>query len=79
MDKDSKKEIYEALNAVMGLGLSVVVSFLIWIGIAYWLQHKFNLGNFVLVIGVLLGIGSGCTTFWKFCTKDARKGEKDEK
>ena len=79
MDKDSRKEIFEALSAVTGLGLSVMVSFLIWIGIAYWLQNKFSLGNYVMVIGVLLGIGSGSMTFIKFCSRDLRKGNKDEK
>lgn len=79
MDKDTRKEIFEALSAVTGLGLSVVISFLLWVGIAYWLQSKFSLGNYIMVIGVLLGIGSGSMTFWKFCTRDVKKGKKDEK
>ena len=79
MDKNSRKEIFEALSAVPGLGLSVMVSFLIWIGIAYWVQSKFSLGDFVMIIGVLLGIGSGSMTFIKFCSRDSKKGEKNEK
>ncbi len=79
MDKDSKKEIFEALSAITGLGLSVMISFLLWVGIAYWVQSKFALGDYVMIIGVLLGIGSGSMTFWKFCTRDAKKGKKDEK
>lgn len=79
MDKETRKEIFQALSAITGLGLSVVISFLIWIGIAYWVQSKFSLGNYIMVIGVLMGIGSGSMTFWKFCTRDAKKGKKDEK
>ena len=79
MDKDSRKEIFEALSAITGLGLSVMVSFLIWIGIAYWLRSKFGLGDYVMIIGVLLGIGSGSMTFIKFCTPNRRKGKNDEK
>lgn len=79
MDKETRKEIFQALSAITGLGLSVVISFLIWIGIAYWVQSKFSLGNYIMVIGVLMGIGSGSVTFMKFCTSTSRKENKDEK
>ena len=79
MNDNSRKEIFEALSAITGLGLSVVISFLLWIGIAYWVQSKFSLGNYVMVIGVLLGIGSGSMTFLKFCIRDTKRGKKDEK
>ncbi len=79
MDKDTRKEIFEALSAITGLGLSVMISFLLWVGIAMWLQNKYSLGDYVMVIGVLLGIGSGSVTFMKFCTRETRKGNKDEK
>ena len=77
--KNSRKEILDALSAVTQLGLRVMISFLIWIGIASWIQRKFSLGNFVMVIGVFMGIGSAVTTFVKFCTSTAGKGGKNEK
>ena len=79
MDKDTKKEIFEALSSITGLGLGVMISFLLWVGIAMWLQNKYSLGDYVMVIGVLMGIGSGCATFMKFCLRDVKRGKKDEK
>ena len=79
MDNESRKEIFEALSAITGLGLSVMVSFLIWIGIAYWIQSKFSLGDYVMIIGVLMGIGSGGMTFIKFCSRNTGKEKNDEK
>ena len=76
--KDSKKEIFTALSAISQLGLSVVISFLLWIGIASWIQRKFSLGNGVMIIGIILGIGSAVTTFIKFCVstgKDNKHGK----
>jgi len=77
--KDSRKEILDALGAVTQLGLSVVISFLLWIFIASWVQRKFNLGNYVMVIGVFMGIGSAVTTFIKFCQATAERGKKNGK
>lgn len=76
--KNSKKEIFAALSAVTQLGLSVVISFLLWIAIAYWVKQKFSLGNYVMIIGVFMGLGSAVTTFVKFCTSIG-KGDKNEK
>lgn len=77
--KNSRKEILDALGAVTQLGLSVMISFLLWIGIASWIQTKFSLGNYVMIIGVFMGIGSAVTTFIKFCQATAERGKKNEK
>ncbi len=76
--KASKKQIFAALGSVTQLGLSVAISLLIWIGIASWVKQKFSLGNYVMLIGVFMGLGSAVTTFIKFC-KEIGKGDKDEK
>lgn len=77
--KDSKKEIFAALSLISQLGLSVVISFLLWIGIASWVQRKYSLGNYIMVIGIFMGIGSAVTTFVKLCTSITGKGDKNEK
>ena len=52
--KNNHKEIFQALNSISQLGLSVVISFLLWIFIAMWIRDKFNLGNFIMIIGILI-------------------------
>ena len=66
-DKNSRNEIIAALSYITQLGLCVVISFAIWIWIASWVKNAFGLGNYVSVIGVFLGAGSGVMSFMNFC------------
>lgn len=77
--KNNHKEIFQALNSISQLGLSVIISFLLWIFIAMWIRDKFNLGNSVMLIGILLGLGSGVLSFIKFCKLISPKEKNDEK
>ena len=60
-----RREIIKALSAFTQLGLSVAVSFLLWILIAAWLKKTFDMGNGIMVAGVILGAGSGFMSFLK--------------
>ncbi len=61
-----KRELVKALSAFTQLGLNVAVSFLLWILIAMWLRKTFSLGNGIMVVGVILGAGSGFLSFIKY-------------
>lgn len=67
--KNEKKALALALSGITQLGISVVVSFILWILIASWVKNTFNLGNYVMVIGVLCGAGSAGISFYSFCKK----------
>ena len=68
MKKDNKTLAF-ALSSITQLGISIIVSFLLWIMIAMWVKKTFNLGNFVMVIGIFCGAGSAGTSFYNFCRK----------
>lgn len=76
--KNNRREIFEALSWVSQLGLSVAFSFLLWILIAAYIKKVFSLGNFVMLIGIFLGIGSAGLSFFKFCRLAASKENKNE-
>ena len=77
--KNTRREIADALGNITQLGLSVCVSFLLWILIASWLRSAFSLGNGIMVAGVILGVGSAALSFVKFCKKAVGKEHDDEK
>ncbi|MEE0867360.1 MAG: AtpZ/AtpI family protein [Clostridia bacterium] len=63
------RKMIQALSSITQLGISVVVSFFIWIFIASWLKKTFDLGNAVMVIGIICGAGSGVMSFVNFCRR----------
>lgn len=77
--KNRRKEILKALNSVTQLGLSVAISFLLWILIAAWIRDKLALGNAIMILGVFLGAGSAVLSFLKFCKSATLKENNHEK
>ena len=74
----NKKAFALALSGITQLGISVVVSFILWLLIASWVKNTFNLGNFVMVIGILCGVGSAGISFCNFCIKATNTLKEDE-
>ena len=63
------KEILNALSNITQLGLSVAISFLLWIFIALKIKNYFKLGNTVMLFGIIFGFVSAALSFWKFLKK----------
>ena len=76
--KNDKKTLALALSGITQLGISVVVSFILWILIASWVKNTFNLGNYVMVIGIICGAGSAGISFYDFCKKVSNISKKED-
>ena len=76
--KNPNRNTLLALGAITELGLNVVISFLLWILIASWVRNTFSLGNYIMIIGILLGLGSASLSCFKFY-KLAVREDNDEK
>ena len=61
------------------LGLSTVTPLVVFILGAVWLQNKFQLGGWVILIGVLLGIYSAISGFRYVIAAMRREAEAEEK
>ena len=77
--KNPDKKTFLALSAITELGLSVVISLLLWILIASWVRKTFSLGNYVIIIGIFLGLGSAALSFVKFYKAAVEKESHNEK
>lgn len=72
-------QIFYALATVSQLGLSILIPIALCIMGAGWLQRKFNLGQWVMLVGILLGIGSGICSLVNFIKMvQKRMDEEDE-
>lgn len=77
--KNPRKKMLFALSAITELGLNIVISFLLWILIASWVKSTFSLGNYVMIIGILLGLGSASLSCVKFYKLAMGKDSDDDK
>lgn len=62
------------------LGLSIIAPPVLCIGGCWWLQARFNLGVWIMVLGIVLGLGasaSGALQFYRMVRRQAEKGKKD--
>lgn len=67
MNKDPGKilNIGKSFALVTQIGISILVPIgLCMIG-ANYLINKFQIGNWVMILGILLGIGAGCLNVYK--------------
>lgn len=58
-------EIAKAISYFTEIALTAIIPIAIWIVIAQFVKMKFELGNYVVLIGILLGIITSYSALWK--------------
>ncbi len=62
-------------------GLSVVMPLLLCVLGSLWLRSRFSLGSWIVVVGILLGIGGAASGLWsslKQINRAARQEDKEQ-
>lgn len=78
---NANKKIYHSLKNLglfTQLGISVIVPCILCILGATWLKNRFDLGDWVVVAGILLGAASGVSSlvrYFKTAIQDAKKAQ----
>ena len=62
--KDSVK-VWRYVSLISQVSISMLTPVFMMIFLCIWLKNKFGLGDWVIIVGLLLGIGSGFTSVWK--------------
>ena len=57
--------IAKAVSYFTEIALTAIIPIAIWLAIAGFLKTKFELGNYVVIIGILLGIITSYSALWK--------------
>ncbi len=63
-------------------GLNMMIPPLFCTGIAWWLAKRFSWGNWVVLIGILLGVATAGVNLWKFAMytqQQAKESERDKR
>ena len=62
--KDSVK-VWRYVSLISQVSISMLTPVFMMIFLCIWLKNKFGLGDWIIIVGLLLGIGSGFTSVWK--------------
>ena len=73
-----KKSVISALAMVTQFGISTITPMLLCIFAALWLKNKFALGDWVVLIGVFMGIGSGFLSMMKMIRQMSELSKKED-
>lgn len=83
MEKPEKQaqwfQIVRMAMSVTQLGLSVAAPLVLCVLAAFWLRRQFALGGWVMVVGLVLGLGGMGLTFYKYLRSLMKTGKKKER
>ncbi|MCH5188495.1 MAG: AtpZ/AtpI family protein [Oscillospiraceae bacterium] len=72
------KSVFTALGMVTQFGISTITPMLLCIFAALWLQSRFGLGDWVMLVGVLMGVGSGFMSMMKMIRQMSELSRKED-
>ena len=73
-----KKSVISALAMVTQFGISTITPMLLCIFAALWLKNRFALGDWVVLIGILMGVGSGFMSMMKMIRQMSELSKKED-
>lgn len=76
-DKETARS-WRYLSLISQLAISMITPVLLMIFVCMWLKNKYGLGNWVVMAGMFLGIGSGLSSVWTYLKRFLREGEKQQ-
>lgn len=76
MSKETRRAVLQNIGWLTQLGFSIACPMILCILGALWLQRRFDMGGWVVVAGVLLGLLSGVSCFVNFAQAMTRRARR---
>lgn len=73
------RDLFRATGQYMGLGLTLALSVLLFLGIGAWLDSRLGTGPLLLIVGAFVGAGAGFYSLYYHIVIEPRQREKEEK
>lgn len=71
--KKERIEVLKALAMLTQIGLQIFVPVACCIIGAGWLQKYYNLGNWIVILGIVMGVGAGFSNLYAVIQKLTKK------
>lgn len=79
MNNKGFREIFKKLPLVGQLGISLVMPLLLCFLLAYWLAKRFEIGGWIYIPALILGLGASFMTAYKVYISSVDKSKEDDK
>ena len=79
--KNKTFEAFKNLTFITQFGLSVVSPIIIYVWLASWLKSKFLLGDWIMVVGIILGLISAFSSgvsFFRYVLRQAKNSQEED-
>ena len=73
-----KRSVFSAMAMVTQFGIGIITPMLLCIFAALWLKSRFALGDWVVLIGVFFGMGSGFLSMLKMIRQMSELSKKED-
>ena len=73
MENKGRLEILKALAMFTQFGLQILVPVVCCIVLAGWVQRAYQLGNWITILGIVLGVGAGISNLMSIIRKWNKK------
>lgn len=75
--KGNGRHIYQNLLYLTQFGLNLALPPILFLWLGNWLKGKFDLGNWVMILALVLGIGTMLNNLLVFLQQFARRAKKE--
>ena len=78
MGTGGRNNMWYHLSLLSQLAISMLTPVLMMIFVTTWLKNRFAMGNWVVIAGMLLGVGSGFSMVWVYLKKSIKDAERQQ-
>ena len=72
------RDVFRATGQYMGLGLTLALAVLLFLGIGAWLDSRLGTGPLLLIVGAFVGAGAGFYSLYYHIVIEPRQREDDQ-
>lgn len=76
-EKKPGLSLWSNLMYLTQMGLSLAMPMILCIAAAAWLQNRFGLGGWVVIAGIVLGVGGTVSTFRQILRRESQKAKRE--
>lgn len=79
MDKNDRYKSLKAAAWITQFGINMITPIILFIIIALWLKEKFNLGDWIMILAIILGVGGAIGSMFSFIKTAGNGGGSGDK